>query len=380
VYGETVSFAGTEFSATGLQGGDSVASVTLSSAGAPPTAQVAGSPYAIVASNAVGSGLANYTITYVDGMLTVDPAALTITADDQSKPFGVDFTFAGTEFSAAGLLNADTVDTATLTSAGTPAAAAPGSYPITISGAAGSGLANYTISYVEGTLTVGNTMPVVGDADVTTGATASVDGVVTVMDPDTGQTVTLSIATPPAHGSAIVAQDGSFTYTPAGTYTGPDTFTIEGCDDFATPACDTGTVTVAVYPVAVDDEATVTTEGGTTEVDVQANDIGDAGGVVIVSGPAHGIARVGSIVYTPDAGYSGADQIVYRVCSPNDAALCDDGTLSITVTGGAPETDTGSALGRHPSGAVPPIVVMLLAIGAILGAAAITTRRRSPSR
>jgi hypothetical protein len=101
---------------------------------------------------------------------------------------------------------------------------------------------------------------------------------------------------------------------------------------------------------------------------------------VIVSGPAHGIARVGSIVYTPDAGYSGADQVVYRVCSPNDAALCDDGTLSITVTGGAPETDTGSALGRLPSGAVPPIVGMLLAIVAILGAAAITTRRRSPSR
>jgi hypothetical protein len=38
---------------------------------------VAGSPYAITASNAQGNGLGNYTISYVNGALTVDPAALT---------------------------------------------------------------------------------------------------------------------------------------------------------------------------------------------------------------------------------------------------------------------------------------------------------------
>jgi VCBS repeat-containing protein len=211
---------------------------------------------------------------------------------------------------------------------------------------------------------------------------AAVSGAVSVSDPDTGQTVTLSVATAPAHGAASVAQDGSFTYTPSGTYTGHDTFTIEGCDDAAPPACDSGTVTVAIHPVAVDDVATVTTDGATIRVDVQANDIGDAGDVTIVSGPAHGAATVGSIVYTPDAGYSGADQVVYRVCSPRDPALCDDGTLSITVTGGAPETDTGSPLGsvvgRLQTGAVPPVVVVLLTIVAILGGGAVTKRRRSP--
>ena len=302
----------------GLLGTDNVDSVTLASPGAPATATVAGSPYAIVASNAVGSGLANYSITYVDGSLTVDPAALTITADDQAKPFGVDFVFAGTEFSVTGLVNADTVDSATLSSPGAPAAAAPGTYPIDISVAVGSGLANYTIAYVDGALTVGNTAPSVGDADVTTDATVPVSGAVTVVDPDTGQTVTLSISSPPSHGTATVAADGTFSYTPAGTYTGHDAFTIEGCDDHAPSACDTGTVTVAVYPVAVDDDARIATDGGTVEVDVQANDIGDAGDVTIVAGPAHGSARVGSIIYTPDAGYDGTDQVVYRICSPND--------------------------------------------------------------
>jgi hypothetical protein len=71
ILGETVIFAGTEFVATGLVGTDTVTSVTLTSPGAPASATVAGSPYPIVASNAVGTGLGNYTITYTDGNLTV---------------------------------------------------------------------------------------------------------------------------------------------------------------------------------------------------------------------------------------------------------------------------------------------------------------------
>ncbi len=49
-------------------------------------------------SAAVGTGLGNYTITYVDGALTVTPAALTITADDRTKIYGQTVVFAGTEF------------------------------------------------------------------------------------------------------------------------------------------------------------------------------------------------------------------------------------------------------------------------------------------
>ncbi len=185
-YGDTLTFAGTEFTMTGLLGTDAVDSVTLTSAGAAATATVAGSPYAIVPSAAVGSGLANYAITYVNGSLTVNVADLTITADDQSKAFGVAFTFTGTEFTTAGLVNGDTVDSATITSPGAATLAAPGTYPITISAAVGTGLANYAITYVPGTFTVGNTPPTVGDAAVSTDATVAVNGSVTVTDPDTG--------------------------------------------------------------------------------------------------------------------------------------------------------------------------------------------------
>ena len=101
-------------------------------------------------------GLGNYTITYVDGELTVNPAPLTITADDRSKVYGQTVVFAGTEFTTSGLLNADSVTSVTLASAGAPATAtvAGSPYAIVPSAAVGTGLGNYTISYVDGELTV----------------------------------------------------------------------------------------------------------------------------------------------------------------------------------------------------------------------------------
>ena len=56
----------------------------------------------IVASAAVGTGLGNYDITYVDGTLTVDAKALTITANNQTKTYGDTVTFAGTRFTTVG--------------------------------------------------------------------------------------------------------------------------------------------------------------------------------------------------------------------------------------------------------------------------------------
>lgn len=73
---DTLNFLGSEFTVLGtLYNTDSVSSVTLNSAGAPANSPVAGSPYAIVASNAVGSGLSNYDITYLDGQLVVTGSA-----------------------------------------------------------------------------------------------------------------------------------------------------------------------------------------------------------------------------------------------------------------------------------------------------------------
>src|SRR5204863_417527 len=91
-YGATVTFAGTEFTtgAGQLVNGDTVTSVTLTSAGAAATAAVSGSPYTITPSAAVGTGLGNYAISYNNASigLTVNAKGLTITAANKNKTYG----------------------------------------------------------------------------------------------------------------------------------------------------------------------------------------------------------------------------------------------------------------------------------------------------
>ena len=93
----------------------------------------------------------------------MNQAQLTITAKDQSKTVGTALTFNGTEFSTAGLVNGDSVTSATLASLGAPASAtAAGSpYLIQASNASGSGLGNYAIQYLPGQFTVAQIPPTV---------------------------------------------------------------------------------------------------------------------------------------------------------------------------------------------------------------------------
>ncbi len=155
-YGQMATFGTTAFIETGLvtANGDTIIGVTETSTGSPISATVGS--YNIVPGAATGIGLANYTITYVNGTLTVSPASLTITANKTSKTYGTLETFSGTAFTETGLVtaNGDTITGVTETSTGTPVSASVGTYPIVPSAATGTGLSNYTISYVNGTLTV----------------------------------------------------------------------------------------------------------------------------------------------------------------------------------------------------------------------------------
>ncbi|MEN6541706.1 MBG domain-containing protein, partial [Parvibaculum sp.] len=234
-YGQTVTFGGSDYTVSGLKNSDTVTSATLTSSGAAASAN-AGS-YDILVSNAAGTGLSNYNISYAKGtltvnkatltvttqdasktygdanptltatysgfvngdtksvintlatvtttanaqtgvgtyaitasgasdnnytftyantgLLTINKAALTVTAKNQSKTYGDAFTFDGTEYTVSGLKNSDAVTSATLTSSGAAASANAGSYAISASNAAGTGLSNYTINYVDGTFSVG---------------------------------------------------------------------------------------------------------------------------------------------------------------------------------------------------------------------------------
>jgi gliding motility-associated-like protein len=73
-YGTEVTFAGTEYKVTGLIKGDVVTGVTISSQGAPASANTG--KYPILVSGGTNS---NYIFTYVNGVLTVDKADQVIT-------------------------------------------------------------------------------------------------------------------------------------------------------------------------------------------------------------------------------------------------------------------------------------------------------------
>ncbi len=154
VYGQTLSFAGTEFGVSGLVGGDSVSSASLSSAGAAAGAAVGGSPYSIVITNAVGVGLTNYTISYVNGALTVNAALLGVSANNTNRAYGTTnpvFTVSYNGFVNGDSLNVLSGAPVLTTSAATNSPV--GTYVITNS--AGTLVAtNYLVSLTNGVLTV----------------------------------------------------------------------------------------------------------------------------------------------------------------------------------------------------------------------------------
>jgi large repetitive protein len=162
VYGQTITFAGTEFTLSGLIAGDSVSSVTLTSAGAASTAGVSGSPYSIIATNAVGSGLANYNIYYTNGSLTVTAKPLMITAGSTNKVYNTSLNLGTNAFTSIGLVTGETVGGVTLSSLGTVSNAPVGTYPITATNAVGGTFDpnNYSITYSNGVLTVTPAVPV----------------------------------------------------------------------------------------------------------------------------------------------------------------------------------------------------------------------------
>jgi hypothetical protein len=141
---------------TGFVNGDSSASLATQpklTTTAKAASHVAGSPYSITASGAVGS--TDYTISYVAGNLTVTPAVLTITAGSKSKVYGAALPTLTASYS--GFVNGDSSTSLTtkptLTTTATAASHVAGNpYSITASGAVAT--SDYSISYVAGNLTV----------------------------------------------------------------------------------------------------------------------------------------------------------------------------------------------------------------------------------
>ena len=96
------------------------------------------------------------TLNHINAPLVILPALLTITADDETKNYGLLPDLDPTSFESDGLIGNETVEEVLLFSDGAIKTANLGTYPIVPSFASGgtSILSNYDIVYVNGTLTV----------------------------------------------------------------------------------------------------------------------------------------------------------------------------------------------------------------------------------
>ncbi|MFA5040411.1 MAG: MBG domain-containing protein, partial [Bdellovibrionales bacterium] len=315
-YGTTLTLGTTAFTQVGLQAGDTLTGVTLTSLGAAATANVG--TYAIVGSNATGTGLSNYSITYVDGTLTVNAAALTITANDRSKMYGSALTMGTMEYTYTGTLyNSDAITGVTLTSEGSAATANVGTYSITPSAAAGTGLSNYTITY----------------ADATTGLTVNA-AALTITANDRSKT----------YGSALTMGTSEYTITSGALYNSDEItgVTLASSGDVATANVGTYSITPSAAAGTGLSNYTITYADATTGLTVNAaaltitaNDRSKTYGSALTMGTSEYTITSGAL-YNSDA-ITGV-----TLTSAGSAATANVGTYTIT-----PSAAAGTGLGNY---------------------------------
>ena len=139
--------------------------------------------------------------------------------------------------------------------------------------------------------------------------------------------------TPPGDGSITVLPDGSIDYTPDTDFVGTDTFTYTLAD--ASGRTSTATVMVTVLnvqdpPVANADSGNTQEDTALPNIDILSNDSDPDGDMLTVTMAvaSNGTVTInldGTIDYTPDPGFFGADVIDYTISDGNG------GTATSTV-------------------------------------------------
>jgi large repetitive protein len=146
----------------------------------------------------------------------------------------------------------------------------------------------------------------------------------------------------PLHGSIVLNNDGSYTYTPTLNFNGVDSVHYKVCDYLG--LCDTATIIVTVssvndapiasnVPVTTPEDAPLisTVVGSSTDVDNNIN----PNGYTTTDLPKHGTIVMnpnGTFTYTPTANFNGIDSVHYQVCDLGTPILCSTATLVITIT------------------------------------------------
>ena len=155
----------------------------------------------------------NYTFLQPALTTSITPKPSTVTALDRTKSYGTAVTFNGSEVIITGLVSGDASPGLTITSAGAPATADAGTYPIIVSGGTDS---NYTFTYVNGVLTVEKGDQVITFAEIPSELRMTQTHQLSATS-TSGLTIVFDISDPnvaSVNGLTLtVNQDGTFTIT-----------------------------------------------------------------------------------------------------------------------------------------------------------------------
>ncbi len=171
--------------------------------------------------------------------------------------------------------------------------------------------------------------------------------VVNDSDPD-GDVLTVSLPplTEPANGALSLDPSGTFTFVPNAGFTGTDSFRYEICDPDAACAEANVTIDVEPSPVVANDDSAETMVNTAVSITVLANDTGDGLSLDAVNpGPTNGSATAaadGTILYTPNADFTGSDTFGYSAC--NAGNVCDSAQVTVVVQEFQVNDDAYSAL------------------------------------
>jgi len=124
-------------------------------------------------------------------------------------------------------------------------------------------------------------------------------------------------------------------------YNGADSFTYTASDGVNDSAAATASITVSAVTDIANDSVSVNQSSGANNLALLANDTFENAGraITAVSGPAHGTAVINNngtpgnaaddfVVYTPTAGYTGADSFTYTVMS---GGVTETANVNVTV-------------------------------------------------
>lgn len=283
--------------------------------------------------NIVPSGLYSnqqgYDISYADGMLTITPRPITVTAN-ASRVYGDANPASGPVSVAPGsLVGDDALSDANLSSSATVTSNV-GSYSLTPSGVTftSGNASNYTITYADGTLTItprpltvtANASRVYGDANPASGPVSVAPG--SLVGSDALSDANLSSA------ATVASNVGSYSLTPSGVV-----FTSGSASNYTITYAD-GTLTITPRPITVTASGRNKVYDGTNAAAVTFSDNRISGDDLTVSGNATFAdknAGTNKTINVTDINISGEDASNYNLQNTFTFTVADIAKAFLTI-------------------------------------------------